>query len=383
MRIEKIQIYQVTLPFVSDFSHSLRKRFHVNNIIVEVVVDKYEIKGYVECAPRSYVTGESQKSVSKSIHKFTQSDLFPWELENISQIWDFIDSLPGQKVHNAAICALETALLDAFGKSENKNITEYFPKDYYADNIYYGGAIPLAGKQRITELCQLINAMGIKKLRMKLGKNFEQNKKMLETVHAVFGGEYDLRVDINCAWNSKLAFMNIPLIQKYNVKAVEQPMKPNDPGIADFSSCMKNIGVNLMADESACCFDDVEKIVKENYYNMINIRLSKCGGFRRSLKMIDYLRRNNVPFQVGCQLGESGILSAAGRALCLLCRDAVYYDGSYDKFVLKENITSENVSFTTKGKAGPLNQPGLGIEVDPLHLKKMCYDSTVISWSNL
>ena len=151
MRIEKIQIYQVTLPFVSDFSHSLRKRFHVNNIIVEVVVDKYEIKGYGEGAPRSYVTGESQKSVSKSIHKFTQSDLFPWELENISQIWDFIDSLPGQKVHNAAICALETALLDAFGKSENKNITEYFPKDYYADNIYYGGAIPLAGKQRITQ----------------------------------------------------------------------------------------------------------------------------------------------------------------------------------------------------------------------------------------
>ena len=383
MRIEKIQIYQVTLPFVSDFSHSLRKRFHVNNIIVEVVVDKYEIKGYGEGAPRSYVTGESQKSVSKSIHKFTQSDLFPWELENIFQIWDFIDSLPGQKVHNAAICALETALLDAFGKSENKNITEYFPKDYYADNIYYGGAIPLAGKQRITELCQLINTMGIKKLRMKLGKNFEQNKKMLETVHAVFGGEYDLRVDINCAWNSKLAFMNIPLIQKYNVKAVEQPMKPNDPGIADFSSRMQNIGVNLMADESACSFDDVEKIVKENYYNMINIRLSKCGGFRRSLKMIDYLRRNNVPFQVGCQLGESGILSAAGRALCLLCRDAVYYDGSYDKFVLKENITSENVSFTTKGKAGPLNQPGLGIEVDSLQLKKMCYDSTVIPWSNL
>ena len=90
MRIEKIQIYQVTLPFVSDFSHSLRKRFHVNNIIVEVVVDKYEIKGYGEGAPRSYVTGESQKSVSKSIHKFTQSDLFPWELENVGSANTFL-----------------------------------------------------------------------------------------------------------------------------------------------------------------------------------------------------------------------------------------------------------------------------------------------------
>jgi len=382
VQLDKVIIHQVKLPFISDFSHSLRKRFHVNNIIVEVVVEKDEIKGYGEGAPRSYVTGESQKSAAKSIYGFTQSDNFPWELKDISQIWDFVDSLSGGKVHNAAICALETALLDAFGKSENKNITEYFPKDYYTDNVYYGGAIPLAGKQRIMELCRLIKTMKINKLRLKLGTDFEQNKEILETVHTVFGGNHDLRVDINCAWDSKLAFMHIPLIKKYNVKAIEQPMRPNDPDIADFANLMQTEGVILMADESACSLGDMEKIAKEGYYKMINVRLSKCGGFRNSFKIIDYLRMNGILFQIGCQLGESGILSAAGRVLCLLCRDAVYYDGSYDKFMLKENTTFENVSFGPGGKAGPFKGPGLGIKVNPRQLKNMCYDSTVITTSN-
>ena len=127
----------------------------------------------------------------------------------------------------------------------------------------------------------------------------------------------------------------------------------------------------------------MEKIAKEGYYKMINVRLSKCGGFRNSLKIIDYLRTNGILFQIGCQLGESGILSAAGRALCLLCGDAVYYDGSYDEFMLKENTTFENVSFGPGGKAGPLKNPGLGVKVSPQHLKNICNDSETISLSNL
>ncbi|MDX2497218.1 MAG: enolase C-terminal domain-like protein [Desulfobacterales bacterium] len=383
MRIDKVIIHRVTLPFLSDFSHSLRKRSYVNNIIVEIVTEKDGIIGYGEGAPRSYVTGESQESAAKSIYGFTHRDNFPTELKDISQVWDFVDSLSGKKVYNAAICALETALLDAFGKSEDKNITEYFPKDFYTDNVYYGGAIPLAGKQRIMELCRLIKTMKINKLRMKLGKNFEQNREMLDTVHTVFGGNHDLRVDINCAWDSKLAFKHLPLIKNYKIKVVEQPMVPNEPDLANFAALMQAEGVILMADESACSLGDMEKIAKEGYYKMINVRLSKCGGFRNSLKIIDYLRTNGILFQIGCQLGESGILSAAGRALCLLCGDAVYYDGSYDEFMLKENTTFENVSFGPGGKAGPLKNPGLGVKVSPQHLKNICNDSETILLSNL
>ena len=381
MRIDKVIIHKVKLPFSFDFSHSLRKRSYVNNIIVEIISQHEEIIGYGEGAPRSYVTGESIESTVKSIRHFIKHDTFPRKLNYISQIWNYVDDITRGRKHNAAICALETALLDALGKSQDRYIIDYFSKDFIAGNVYYGAPIPLDNNQKIMEICRLIKKMKINALRLKLGKNLEQNKTILETVRSVFGGDYDLRVDINCAWDRKLAFRHIPLIQKYNVKAIEQPMMPDDPDIADFAGLMQNIGVILMADESACSFKDVEKIVKEGYYKMINVRLSKCGGFKNSSRIIDYLRLNGIPFQVGCQLGESGILSAAGRVLCLLCRDAVYYDGSYDEFLLKENVTFKNVSFGEEGKAGPLNSPGLGVTVSPQCLKNISYDSNMILMS--
>jgi hypothetical protein len=78
-----------------------------------------------------------------------------------------------------------------------------------------------------------------------------------------------------------------------------------------------------------------------------------------------------MPFQIGCQLGESGLLSAAGRVLALLCEDADYYDGSYDAFLLQDNITTKDVSFGKGGEAGPLNGPGLGVEVDKEKLGRL------------
>jgi len=55
MRIDHISIYPVLLPFSSEFSHSLRKRYSVKNIIVQVVAEQSEINGYGEGAPRSFV----------------------------------------------------------------------------------------------------------------------------------------------------------------------------------------------------------------------------------------------------------------------------------------------------------------------------------------
>ena len=371
MRIDNISVHPILLPFSSEFSHSLRKRYSVKNIIVQVVAQQGKIKGYGEGAPRSFVTGESQETAARSIYDFITLDNFPWELNHVSQIWNFVDGLIHGKVRNAAVCALETALLDALGKSQGRNVIDYFPKEFLTNKVYYGAALPLAGKQRIVEICQLIKKMKVKKLKLKLGKDLSQNKEILEAVRSMFGEDCDIKVDINCVWDYDLAFNHVSLIKNYGIKVVEQPMKPNHPKTADVADLIQRTGAVLMADESACSLEDMKKIAEDGYYKMINVRLSKCGGFRNSLKIIDYLRRNGISFQIGCHLGESGILSAAGRILCLLCRDAVYCDGSYDEFLLEKNVTVEDVSMGPGGEAHPLNGPGLGIEVSGKNLAQL------------
>ena len=144
MQIDKVNVYPIILPFSALFSHSLRKRSFVSNVIAEVVADHGKIKGYGEGAPRSYVTGEIQAQAAETISGLVRKDNFPWHLDDVSKIWEFIDCLPDGRNHNAAICAIETALLDALGRSQESNILEFFPKDFYTDRIYYGTAIKCA-----------------------------------------------------------------------------------------------------------------------------------------------------------------------------------------------------------------------------------------------
>jgi len=382
MKINKVTIYRVSFPFVGDFSISRKKGSSANNIVVEVVADKGEIKGYGEGAPIRFVTGETQESAAKSASRFVQKDSFPWKLDNVSQIWDFIDSLPKGKEDNAAICAIEMALLDALGKIQNKPIIHYFSKDFYTGSVYYGAGIPLGNKRRIMELCELIRKLKINQLRIKMDNNFEQNREAVETVKLVFGDDYDLRIDPNGVWDRDLAFKHIPLITKYKVNVVEEPMNYLDPGFIEFVGLLKRHGVTLMACETVCTLEDLERIIKDTYYNMINVKLCRSGGFRRSLRMIERIRSSRLSFQIGCTLGESGILSAAGRALCLLCKDAIYYDGSYDKFLLKENSTRENVSFGPGGEAGPLDGPGLGVKINKESLMRLSNGSPRVTISN-
>ncbi|RZB30581.1 MAG: hypothetical protein SRB1_02861 [Desulfobacteraceae bacterium Eth-SRB1] len=379
MQIEKVNVYKILLPFKDDFSISRMQGISSNIIVVEIICDQGRVTGYGEGLPVEFITKETPATVVKDINLFTQKDYFPWDLKNVSQIWNFVDCLPDGKEHNTAVCALEMSLLDALAKRQGRSIIKYFSQDFFADRVCYGATIPLADKKRIIELCELIRKMEINRLRVKMSKDLKQNKDAIETIALMFGNDYDLRLDPNSAWNRDLAFKHIPLIKKHNIKILEEPMAKEDPDFAEFTEVIKSTGVMLMACESAASLKDVIKIVKEGCYQMINVKLSRNGGFRRTFKVIDYLRANKVAFQLGCSIGESGILSAAGRILCLLCGDAVYYDGSYDKYLLKKNITDNDVSFGPGGEAGPLDGPGLGVKINRQNLSFLSDSSKTVT----
>lgn len=380
MQIDQVHIYSLHLPFLGEFSHSIRKRRSARNVVVTLIAEEGDIVGYGEGAPRTYVTGESQESAIQTIHRSIRKSSFPWKIEDTATIWRFTDGILQNPGCQSAACAIEIAFLDAWAKYQGGSVIDYFPHDFYTDRVRYGAGLPLADKELIRELCSMIKTvLGIRHIKLKLGKSYKKNRQAFESVREVYGEQIDLKVDVNGAWDHKTAMAHTDLIKEYGVKVVEQPMWPDDPNIAEFSSEMKSGGIFVMADESACSLDDVKKLHQDGHYNMINVRISKCGGLRHSMKIIEYLRKNHISYQIGCHLGESGILSAAGRVLNLLSKDSLYYDGSYDSFLLKENITEENVSFGAKGTAGPIDGPGLGIQVAPTKLKRLSDSASTIT----
>lgn len=378
MRIKEIVIARVILPFASEFSHSLRKRFWVRNIVVILIDENGKILGAGEGAPRSYVTGENTEVAEKSIRYLINRAEFPIELENVGQIWHMIDSFPGGKEMNSAICALEMALLDACARFEKKKLIDFFNMDHFTDSIEYGAAIPLDSEEVAEDVCRTIKSLGINKLKLKIGTDYEHNRMLLDVVKRIFPEGYDLRVDVNGAWTYETGLRHLELMHDYRIKIIEQPMPPGDLDIVRLSNAAKRYNISFMADESVCSLEDLYALNEDGDYQVINIRLSKCGGLRRSLAMIDYIRKVNMKFQIGCQLGESGLLSSAGRVLGLLSDDSVYYEGSYDKLLLAENLTDRDVSFSHGGRAGILEGTGLGVMVNMDRLKKMSEHFSVI-----
>ena len=370
MNINAVNVYKVNLPFKFTFSHFQKDARAADNIVVEILAHDQGLKGYGEGGPRPYVTGETQESAIRGVKSLCLNKLFPWHLEDVSQIWNFAYSATGAKNYNSALCALEMALLDLLARKENRNIVNYLPEDHSTHEVRYGGTVPMADRETVMPICEILKRFDIRHVRLKMGGNRAQNRRALEAIHQVMDPECDLRVDVNGGWDLEMAKEHTALIESYGVSVLEQPLMPEDPNWRELADILRPRKVKLMADESVCSMEDLEKALSDGHFDVINIRLSKCGGFSNSLRMINRIRTAGLGYQVGCQLGESGILSAAGRALCSISPDALYCDGSYDPFLLRENLTTKHVTFNHGGKAAPLKGPGLGVTVDQEKLRR-------------
>jgi len=363
MQVESVRVYRITLPFQGHFAISRLDGRSSTRIVVEVTADQERVKGYGEAVPIEFVTGETPESVTKDVASCVCGGLFPNRLADVSEVWDFVDRQPRGKENNAGLCAMEMALLDALGREQRRSVLAYLPRQYAAPKIQYGATITLGDRARVEQLCRMIKSIGMRHLRIKMGSDFEQNKTALETVWEVFGPDCEQRIDPNGVWDFDLAMRHLPLLTKYGVRIIEEPMPRSSQGFKEFAVAVRARGLTMMACESAPTLQEVKRIIEEGHYRMFNVKLCRSGGFRRTLQIIDHLRAEKIPYQIGCTLGEAGLLSAAGRALGLVCSDAVTYDGSYDRFMLQENIIEEDITFGPGGQAGPLGGCGLGVTV--------------------
>src|SRR5438045_7768492 len=103
--------------------------------------------------------------------------------------------------------------------------------------------------------------------------------------------------------------------------------------------------VPIMLDESLCCDVDAERAVRGGWCDLFNLRLSKCGGFIPTLRLAQLARRHGLNCQLGCQVGETAVLSAAGRHFAASVAGLRYLEGSYDRHLVREALGTSDLTF--------------------------------------
>ena len=96
---------------------------------------------------------------------------------------------------------------------------------------------------------------------------------------------------------------------------------------------------------------------------------------RSSPRIAALAHEAGLGYQLGCHPGESGVLSAAGRHWATSVRNIRYCEGSYDRYLLRDMITDEDITFGYGGLGPSLSSPGLGVTVNPRELQRLASHS--------
>jgi len=320
-----------------------------------------DICGYGEGIPRDFVTGES---LSASL-AFWRDDLGPALLQapatspdsllpNLAEWHESFTAVtaPG------AFCALEMALLDAAGRTWGRSVTDFLgPRQ--ASNVTYSAVLPLSAGPQLSQLLQLVRTQGLRLVKVKVGEDNDLDT--LTLVRRELGEEADLRVDANGAWSATEAIHRIREMEPFRLSAVEQPVAKED--FEGLRQVREAVRVPIMADESLCTMEDARKLIDLEACQMFNIRLSKCGGLTNSIRLKEMADTAGVRCQLGCHVGETSILAAAGRHFALTQGGLAYLEGSFGPYLLTRDPVQKPVVFGPGGVAPPLPGPGLGVEV--------------------
>src|SRR5262249_31403040 len=151
-----------------------------------------------------------------------------------------------------------------------------------------------------------------------------------------------LRIDANEAWPASQAAERIHALEPFGLEYVEQPVPHAE--IAAMPDVRKRVGTPIVLDEALCGISDAERAVAGGWCDAFNVRLSKCGGFIAGLRLAHFAKRNGLGYQLGCQVGETAILSAAGRHFATSVGDLVAVEGSFDRHLVRERLSREDIT---------------------------------------
>jgi muconate cycloisomerase len=343
-----IRVRHVSIPMRYRFGHARAGRSVADNVLVEVeLVDG--ARGWGECVPRDYVTGETVSSVFEALTTaIAQPALLPIDeradfaaAARVIAELDLPAALASERGPGlAAAAALELALLDAYARREGRSIFDAIslvpayaaladpaPASTVTQTLTIGDELEAA----LTRAGALHSPPPVK---LKLGLGLDRDLERAAAIRDRFGATVDLRGDANAAWD--LATAKTTLARLGPLSSVEEPLAGRD---LNGCATLRAAGVRVMLDESLCSYADAERAIAAASADLFNLRLSKCGGLFPTLRLVARAEQDGIGWQLGCMVGETGILSCLGRGFVGRVRGARYLESTVPTKSLEEDVT--------------------------------------------
>jgi muconate cycloisomerase len=371
MKIIKINLFQCNTPFKYSFHSPHIHRIRADSIVVELQFNN-NISGYGESAPRPYVTGETASTVADTIQDFFSNTLFRSEINSIKDVKRTLDALEREcldknlNTYNSALGAIDIALFDALGKLQGAPVHHYLGP-IVREKISRSLPIPFLRDTIMRGLYPRIKELDPDSIKIIMGDVEKDNIERVRMIRSLFGDHIGIRIEANGKWSTEQAISHIEKLKRFNISGVEQPVAAGD--IGGLHEIRNKTGIPVIVDESMCNLSDAKKLIEAKACDIINIKISKCGGLLKSKEIRDFAESKNIRCQVGSHVGETDILGEAGRYFAMTTRNLFCFEGF--SHLLFEDSWEEHVGRQSSDEDNFSNS-ALGVDLAKQRLKLLC-----------
>jgi L-Ala-D/L-Glu epimerase len=389
--VTELQLFAVDLPFKVAFRHAAAARTTSESLFLRIRLDG-GVEGWGESLPRAYVSGERRDQAFALLRDAILPALLGRTFESLAEVVSFLEKCDGKAPpawtrpdipQTSAWCSVDLALLDAFGKAFGEPVrldaAAGQPPAAALRRYRYSGVVSAGRGWSYAVSLLKVRGFGFPHVKLKVER--DGALRAARVARRLLGRRVDLRVDANMAWDTEQALEAIDKLRALGIASFEQPIAADD--LAGLARLVAKSSAGIVVDEGLTDRDSLQRFITHRACTGANVRISKCGGLIAAHARCREALDAGLMLQVGCQVGESSLLSAAHLALLQglapLRPGVRYAEGCFGRHLLREDPVSPLLQFRYGGR--PPRRPlgaGLGIQVNQGMLQRWAVDQAVV-----
>jgi o-succinylbenzoate synthase len=285
-RFASVVCARLSVPLHTPFVTALRRTTTTDTVVVRVT-DSDGTTGWGEAPQVWQVTGESLAGATACLGQM----LAPIVVDRDVDDWlDILDGVQRAVARNfGAKAALDTAVRDLVARRAGLTLAAFlaggtgdaYPTVLRTDVTLSAGsadALASAATARVVD--------GFATLKMKVGTDAATDVARVRAVRAAVGPDVTIRLDANQGWTPDEAVTVIRALEDADlgVELVEQPVPGED--VEGLARVRARVGLPVMADEALYSLVDLDRILRLQAADLINVKLAKCGSLETALAQL-------------------------------------------------------------------------------------------------
>lgn len=284
MIITSFKYSYYNLNFANPFKYSKNIFYNREGFILQITSASGQT-ALGECSPLPGFSYEEISESDQQLQKLSQI-LYNFEIgNNLDSLENFTAK---RNLFPSVKFGLEQCFLNLFAVSSNNFLSANF--GIKKKEIPVNAVVSIGEKLDIISEIERKSKAGFNTFKIKLGGvSLDTDINLIESIRKFFGNEINIRLDLNGAWDKKIALSNIEKFLPFGIQYIEEPC-----GFIDsLTDIAKKSRVPIAVDESMNSVSDLLNVIKSSNIQHIVLKPMITTGIFSAIKLIEEANRRN------------------------------------------------------------------------------------------